>query len=237
MAHRTLKDQRELYEKLQKDNQFRKKMEQRKQKRPDMQKNKQLYYAGVGSRKTPEYILALMTQLASRLRADDMILRTGHASGADQAFERGAGNHAQIFLPWRAFEQDVPFEAVRMIDGSVMYPAIYNHPTDLAMKIASEIHPIWDNLTAAAQMLHARNAHQILGPDLARPTPVEFVICWTPGARVTGGTATAIRLALEHEIPVHNLADEDTYDMAFEWAWETDAEIEEGHEAEIVEGW
>jgi hypothetical protein len=81
------------------------------------------------------------------------------------------------------------------------------------------VHPAWDILSQGAQKLHARNVHQILGPDLSRPTPVEFVLCWTPDAQVVGGTATAIRLAQDRNIPVYNLADEDDYDMAFEWAW------------------
>lgn len=192
---------------------------QKKQKegQPSMKK---LYYAGIGSRKTPDDILILMEQLGNKLREDCMILRSGHASGADQAFERGAGGAAQIFLPWATFEQDIPFNASRDPEsGLVVHPTIYNDPQKGSWTRAAEIHPAWGNLSHGAQNLHARNVHQILGPDLARPTPVEFVICWTPDGQWTGGTATALVLAHRRDIPIYNLADEDDYDMAFEWAW------------------
>jgi hypothetical protein len=199
------------------DRQF---LEQKQQKgSPAMKKNKKLYYAGIGSRKTPDYILDLMEQLGNRLREDGMILRTGHAPGADQAFERGAGAQAQIFLPWKTFQQDVGFGA-SLDDGVVRYPTIFNDPSPQAFDIARAVHPAWDYLTLGAQRLHARNVHQIVGPDTALPTPVEFVLCWTEDGEKIGGTATALQLAEDRDIPIYNLANEDDYDMAFEWAWE-----------------
>jgi hypothetical protein len=199
-----------------KDRQF----QEKKQKAgvPSM-KQQALYYAGIGARKTPHDILLLMEQLGNKLREDGMILRTGHAPGADQAFERGAGGTAQIFLPWGTFEQDVHFSASRDEDGTVFFPKIFNEPNIGAWAFAAKVHPAWEHLSDGVKKLHARNVHQILGPDLARPTPVEFVICWTPDGEMVGGTATALQLADERDIPIHNLADEDTYDMAFEWAW------------------
>ena len=200
--------------KIQKDEEFR----QKKQKaRSEMSKT---YYAGIGSRSTPEDILVLMEQLGNRLREDGLILRSGHAPGADQAFERGAGSQAQIFLPWRTFEQDAAFVATNDPEtGDVVDPMITDDPAEDAFHYARKIHPAWDSLSQGAQKLHARNIHQILGPNLARPTPVAFVLCWTPGGITSGGTATAIVAAEEREIPVYNLANVDTYDMAFEWAW------------------
>jgi hypothetical protein len=206
-------------EKIAKDREF---LERKQKERSDMADSKILYYAGVGSRETPKDILVLMEQLANRLREDAFVLRTGHAPGADQAFERGAGAAAQIFLPWATFEQDVAFNASRDPEKPevVNYPKIFDGPTAEAADIVYRIHPMWDSLKPGARKLHARNAHQILGPlPQSRPTPVEFVICWTPDAAIVGGTATAIKIAKERDIPVWNLADEDTYDMAFEWAW------------------
>jgi hypothetical protein len=193
---------------------------QKKQKERSDMANKRLYYAGVGSRNTPEDIQLLMEQLANMLREDGFILRTGHAPGADQAFERGAGGQAQIFLPWHTFEQDADFSASRDPEtAAVTYPEIFDGPQEQAVDFVERLHPNWGNLSQGAKKLHARNVHQIIGPNVALPTPVEFVICWTLDAAVVGGTATAIRLAEERNIPVWNLADEDTYDMAFEWAW------------------
>lgn len=35
-------------------------------------------------------------------------------------------------------------------------------------------------------------------------SPVNFVICYTAGGRVDGGTGQAIRIAMDHDIPVIN---------------------------------
>lgn len=58
----------------------------------------------------------------------------------------------------------------------------------------------------------ARNAMQILGPDLNEPC--QFIICWTPDGcsnaqertNLTGGTGQAIVHASALGIPVFNLA-------------------------------
>jgi hypothetical protein len=189
----------------------------------DMADMKKLYYAGIGSRQTPDYILALMRQLGERLRDDMMILRTGHANGADQAFEWGAGAAAQIFLPWRTFNQDDAFIGSKDENGNDVHPMIYNDPTQEARVVAAQYHPAWAHLGPGPQNLHARNAHIILGPKpQSRPTKVEFVICWTPDGKFSGGTGQALRIAHYHGIPIYNLYDEDVYDFAFEWAWGDD---------------
>lgn len=208
---------RKIQLQLQKDSNFRQKKEAERQ---SAMKDTNLYYAGIGSRSTPEYILDLMRQLGEKLREDRMILRTGHAFGADQAFEYGAGSAAQIFLPWPTFNQDVGFVASRDEKGMLAHPKIYDDPTSEARIAAASFHPMWDGLTPAVQKLIARNTHQILGPKpQSRPTPVEFVICWTPGGADVGGTGQALRIARHWDIPIYNLANEDDYDVAFEWAW------------------
>jgi predicted Rossmann-fold nucleotide-binding protein len=47
-------------------------------------------YAGIGSRETPQNILARMEQLGRRLAEQGLVLRTGNCRGADQAFAHGA---------------------------------------------------------------------------------------------------------------------------------------------------
>ncbi len=83
-------------------------------------------------------------------------------------------------------------------------------PTPAAYELAATFHPAWSRLPRAVRALHARNAHQVLGADLA--SPARFVLCWTPdgsldgrGRRV-GGTGQALRIARHHGIPVFNIA-------------------------------
>lgn len=74
------------------------------------------FYAGVGARKTPQYILAFMTTVAKALTERGWVLRSGGADGADSAFEEGALNAAnsqhppelpdiEIYLPWPGFNR------------------------------------------------------------------------------------------------------------------------------------
>lgn len=156
------------------------------------------HYAGVGSRKTPNDILATMEAAAEALDHLGWTLRSGHAPGADQAFERGAGRHAEVYLPWPSFEYHGWV-------GDLEADYILDRPTMAAYDVAAQVHPAWDKLKPGARHLHARNAHQVLGADLR--TPVRFLLCWTPGGKVIGGTATAIRIAHRNGIDVRNLAD------------------------------
>ena len=138
------------------------------------------YYAGIGSRRrTPKSIHNLMTSIAVKLEDQNYILRSGHALGADQAFEAGVSNplNKQIFTA-----KDATPEAIR---------------------IASEFHPFWDNCDDYAKKLHGRNVFIILGKDLK--SPVKFVICFTPDGKAIGGTGLGMRIADFYQIPIFNL--------------------------------
>lgn len=146
------------------------------------------YYTGIGSRETPPDILVQMTNLAVELGEWGWTLRSGGAPGADTAFEEGA-SLKEIYLPWKGFNgNESPLFGVG----------------PQALELAATIHPAWDRLTQGGKKLHARNCYQVMGKNLA--TPSTFVVCWTPGGKVQGGTATAIRLAVSQGIPTFNLA-------------------------------
>ncbi len=134
-------------------------------------------YAGIGSRRTPALILRLITELASSLADRGYLLRSGHARGADQAFETGADTRAEVYLPWPRFEASAACTA-----GYVQL-----HPTPEATQMAAQHHPAWDRLGRGARSLHARNCHQILGRDL--DDPASFVVCWTPDGATTNPRA------------------------------------------------
>ena len=144
------------------------------------------FYAGIGSRLTPPDILLVFERCARFLAKKGMVLRSGAAEGADSAFERGA-DRKEIFLPARRWRR---------------HPSHFYAPASAAFDIAATIHPHWFSLSPFAKLLHARNCHQILGPDLS--DPVKFVVFWSPldsEGLPTGGTRTGVVLAMKHNIP------------------------------------
>lgn len=152
-----------------------------------------LHYAGIGSRKTPTEILALMEAIATRLCSEGYILRSGGAAGADAAFAAGAAKK-EVYLPWHLYNDLVPGE-----DGVCM-----TRPSPAAVNFAASFHPAWDRCSHGARLLHARNCHIVLGPDLT--DPVKFIVAWTPQGKGGGGTGQALRIAARMKIPVFDLA-------------------------------
>lgn len=167
-------------------------------------------YAGIGSRMTPEPILKFMRSAALRLYQDGWTVRTGGAEGADTAIEGGAtpfGDYSrcELYLPWAGFVHRQPSEVER------------DQPQQEAYEIARRYHPAWDRLSRGGRALHARNVHQMLGPDVTKPVPSRFVLCWTPDARGGGGTGQALRIARDLRVPVFDLADMEVYDRVWRW--------------------
>lgn len=113
-------------------------------------------------------------------------LRSGRAKGADQAFESEVPYLKEIFTARDAT------------------PESFDH--------AAKYHPAWEHCSAFAQALHARNSMIVLGRDLN--DPVDFVVCWTPGGAITGGTGQALRIAGAYGIPVFNYGDNSIYRLS-----------------------
>lgn len=152
------------------------------------------FYAGIGSRQTPQEILEDMSLIAIILAKSGFILRSGGADGADTAFEEGcdmANGKKEIFLPWHDFNKN---------------SSPLNSPSPEAYKIAAKFHPVWERLKSSVKPLHARNVHQILGKNL--DSPCLFVVCYCTG---TGGTMLALRVSLDNKIPVINLVNREKY--------------------------
>jgi len=163
-----------------------------------------MFYTGIVSRKTPKDVLTTMTKIAHAFAEVGWTLRSGGAEGADSAFEQGAGELKEIFLPWPKFNgNESPFVS----------------PSPAAILLASKLHPAWNRCSQGAKKLHARNMHQILGRDLK--TPSQLVICWTINGEMKGGTAQAMRLAQQLEIPIFNLGAPDGLSELRLWWKET----------------
>lgn len=154
------------------------------------------YFTGVGSRETPKELAPFISDIVSFLYTKNYILRSGGADGADSFFEAGVpeGKLKEIYLPWKEFNKN----------KSPLY-----HISDEAKKLASQFHPVWEDLSYGAKLLHSRNMYQVLGANLNEPS--SFLICWTVGGRMKGGTAQAMRLAVNYKIPIFNLGTKKDY--------------------------
>jgi hypothetical protein len=165
-----------------------------------------VFYSGIGSRETPKEIQQQMVSIGKFLVRKGYVLRSGGASGADSAFEKGCDlvdGKKEIYLPWKKYNRNTSplhFDIEPML-------SLKNR----AFEIAEQYHPIWADLKDAVKRLHARNVFQVLGLDLK--TPCEFVICWTkipwaPGVNA-GGTSQALRIAQDKGIKIVNLLTDD----------------------------
>lgn len=169
-----------------------------------------LPYAGIGSRETPKLIQDTMTRIGGYLFSQGWTLRSGGAEGADKAFESGFDNQAnntlingqhdypgkEIFLPWKNFN----------FSSSNLHPGAYPF-TKEELETASKFHPAWHRCSPGAQAMHTRNVRQIQGLTPPNPpvTLSKFIVCWTEGGKLKGGTAQALRIAMALDIPVFNL--------------------------------
>ena len=152
-------------------------------------------YTGVGSRETPDVALDGMTWLAAELEKLGFTLRSGNAPGADQAFAQGVEEAAQIWLPWDSFGIDFQIKKPKHTYKVVS-------PSDKeAFDSVNEFHPNGLYLKDAVRRLMARNYRQCKGNKLPDS---EFLICWTVGGELKGGTAQAMKIGKSLNIPIYN---------------------------------
>lgn len=153
-----------------------------------------LYYAGIGSRETPEQYLKMMKLIGKKLAKMGYTLRSGGADGADLAFEEGcdaAHGKKEIMLPWHGFNESKS--------------KIHHYPKG-AFDLAYDFHPYLKNCKESIVKLMARNTCQVLGLDLK--TPSSFVICYCEKdskGNYKGGTGQALRVAEHFNIPIYNM--------------------------------
>lgn len=150
-----------------------------------------LRIAGIGHRDTPKSVCSQMTLIGEWIRENQHWCTSGHAEGADYAFEEGAKERTLAYLPWPDFNRRLPVLGHTHVvqDSPALVALLY------------QFHPSPGRLNPAAKSLMTRNAPQVLGLDLK--TPVDVVVCY----RVrSSGTDQAIRIAQSRNIPVWNMA-------------------------------
>lgn len=154
-----------------------------------------MIFAGIGARETPKHILLEMIAIGKWIHFGGIHwIRSGHAPGADQAFEEGAQERCVAYVPWSGFEKTFQSKAI------LRNPLFTLKLEELARKY----HPTYDRLSLGAKKLMMRNGCQVLGEELN--SPVKAVICWTKDGKDVGGTSQAIRIARAHDIPILNMA-------------------------------
>lgn len=154
------------------------------------------YFAGIGSRETPNGVKPMIEEVCSILYKKSFILRSGAAPGADSIFEECFEGEKEIYLPWKGFNQNLSDLYLESFDPEIVFNA---------RTTAKKYHPNWGGLSGSAKDLMTRNSFQVLGKDLV--TPVQFVVCWTQGGFIKGGTGQAMRIAKDLKIPIFNLFD------------------------------
>lgn len=173
------------------------------------------YYAGVGSRETPADVLVVMTAIARKLAGGGWTLRSGHAQGADRAFEVGADGKAVIYLPWHNFgivryKED---PGMKLMGTSILRRDEWLRNYQYLLELG--VHPGAGR--ESVKLLHGRNWCQVLGHD--DEPPCRMVVCWCPeiAGEPQGGTATAVKLARREGIEVRNLWHADVREKAEAW--------------------
>jgi len=180
-----------------------------------------LPFAGIGSRDLPQEKYNLLYSTCASLATYGFTLRSGGANGSDTACEKGCGSQygkKEIFYAHSA-------------TGDAG-----------ADKLVELFHPAPDKLVGYTRLLMARNGYQVLGKNLDSKSL--FVLCytndgapfstdWRQSTRFsTGGTGQAIRLAIASHIPVFNIHNNATEELAqflhAQSYWETCVKIRSG---------
>lgn len=179
----------------------------------------QKFYTGIGSRETPKNILDMMIDIGSIMNKKGYILRSGHAAGADRAFEIGANSpESQIYLPWNYFgytkykdDPGCPVIGEAIVDKE-QWLSNHKYLCNLNIRNTQDADSV--------KLLHGRNVAQVIGMNLEGNS--EYIICYCKIKynRPQGGTASAYLLGNYLKIKVFNLYIEETKVKFEKWIQE-----------------
>lgn len=180
-------------------------------------------FAGVGARLAHPKITKVQATFGFVMCLKGIINKSGRAYGSDYAFETGTR------LGWRFLSSiygwpDTPTSACQQImlpwngfNGAQHKPDMgyFCELTEECFEIARWFHPDWESLKPGEKKLMARNTQEVLGRTLREP--VRFLVAYTDGAQVVGGTGLALKLAQHYGINIHNLGDESVLERIVLW--------------------
>lgn len=199
------------------------------------------FYAGIGSTDAPEEVLAMATEIAKELSQKQFCLRSGHAAGMDAAFEAGAGGNANVYMPYEGYNSNQKKGGFPVNGRAVIFDAQTESDRNAAEESVLRYHPAGKRLRQSylegeankpengdrnawreygkktgAYKMHRRNYFQIFGTESEHVDDVygvesAFVVCYDADG---GGTAQAMRIAQDRNIPIFNAAD---YENLEDW--------------------
>lgn len=169
----------------------------------------ELFYTGVGSREISQEehstIISISEALASTCK---WTLRSGGAVGSDEAFQTGAVKspdrlvRTQVWLPWSSFRKDFQ-ECTPWDSYEVLSEEEFMRARDFYLQTG--IISWFDNMTSAAQRLHARNFYQVVGKDHEEVSKMCIYCADEENREVKGGTRSTVMVARAFKIPTYNI--------------------------------
>lgn len=179
----------------------------------------------VGSREAPEEALVVLEDIGEALCDSGIAVTSGDADGADYRGVLGAMRSpswplvgARVYLPW-GFMKYPNTNRTRQADGHIYFDASKFENYEQAREIAFAARGSFEGLGRGGIAMHTRNAYQVLLDNLQ--TPVGALFCWArpvgKQGKVSGGTNTAVQIALSHKVPVINLATDEGMDRAIKF--------------------
>lgn len=124
---------------------------------------------------------------------------------AQKEFSRAVDNGIAFQSQFEVYVYDVKAIHRSQLPRKHLAVALNSSIKHELFNIAKTLHSNWENCDEYARKQHARNIHQILGYNLKEPVNAVVTWCVTDNyGNPKGGTATAIKLAMRHNIPVFN---------------------------------
>jgi hypothetical protein len=133
-----------------------------------------------------------------------IIVDSGNAPGADQAYGRGVNSVdpslLHLHLPWKSFE------AHAVVAGNVVHLLgdLDTKTLGFYTELAAKYHNHWRNLKATVRPLMVRNSSIIIPPPATLAT--KRVIAFPSTKRGGGGTGQGMRIAEGEGIPLSDIS-------------------------------
>lgn len=167
-----------------------------------------MIYTGIGSRSVSSQHYEQMIAFGYTMAALQLVLRSGKASGSDEAFQLGHQSFLlanpehqidmEIYVPWANFKNPILWD-----DFDVVGPNLDSWKE--AQSLAKTIHPRGKKLCDAPLLLHARNMYQVVGEFLIDQSDFCIYCADEHNGVVAGGTASAVNLSRRLNIPTYNI--------------------------------